>query len=55
LWCDLGNPRPATDFPRPPPQIFCGVTKWKNVFLPSWGWFALLFMHQKQTVHLFNL
>jgi hypothetical protein len=36
-WCDLGNPRPAKDFPRPPPQIFCGVSKWKNVFLTSQG------------------
>jgi hypothetical protein len=25
------------------------------MFLTSQGWFALLFMHQKKTVHLFNL
>jgi hypothetical protein len=24
---DLANPRPATDFPSPAPQIFCGASK----------------------------
>jgi hypothetical protein len=34
-WRDLRNPRPATDFPRPAPYIFCGASKWKNVFHTS--------------------
>jgi hypothetical protein len=41
-WPQKSKTLPATDFPRPLPQIFRGASKWKNVFLTSRGWFAFL-------------
>jgi hypothetical protein len=51
---DLTNPRLATDFPSPGPKIFCGNTKWKNVFLTSQEWFAL-FLCTKSKLFTFSI